>query len=422
MRPHQTAVADDRAKTTHGEKMTPRLFAGCALAAALFTAATPALAHHSFAPYEPEKQITFTGTVTHYQWTNPHVYIELDAPDVETGEMRHWLIECANPGILNRVGWRHDMVEVGDAIDVIVSPLRNGEPGALLKAIRLADGAIHSNGGPAGAATIEFAAREDGAATVAERAVVANAPTDVAEAIVPTSEVVRGINGSWERYPLPTAGVGAGVTGDNLPDPPAPIPEPPLKPEYLTAWRDQQAEIARLTAEGHPPANNYSSCIGDGMPAMMQGMFPMEVLETPGQVTIIQEAYNQVRRVQLDDPLPSAEDAEPRFAGHSAGRWEGDALVVETVGVKDYVLFRNVPHSMQMKITERIRLLDDPNYMENQITIEDPEYLTGPWTWTWMYHRWPGYELQEYVCEDNKYYADPEIGYQRLRIGDAPAE
>ncbi|NIQ52223.1 MAG: hypothetical protein GWN02_01295, partial [Gemmatimonadetes bacterium] len=42
--------------------------------------------------------------------------------------------------------------------------------------------------------------------------------------------------------------------------------------------------------------------------------------------------------------------------------------------------------------------------------------LTEPWTWTWMYRRWPGYELQEYVCEDNKYYADPELGYQRLRI------
>ncbi len=392
------------------------------MAAALFAIASPALAHHSFAPYEPQQQITFTGTVIHYQWTNPHVYIELDAPDPETGEMRRWLIECANPGILNRVGWRHDMVEVGDQIDVIVSPLRNGEPGALLKAIRLPDGVIHSNGGPAGAATIEFAPR-DGAATVAERAVVANAPALSGEVEVPTSELVRGVNGSWERYPLPTAGVGAGTTDadTDLPDPPPPIPEPPLKPEFLEPWRARQAEIARLTAEGIPPANNYSACIGDGMPTMMQAMFPMEVLETPGQITVIQEAYNQVRRIRLDEPLPAAEDAEPRFSGWSAGRWEGDTLVVETVGVKDYVVFRNVPHSPTMKITERIRLLDNPNFMENEVTIEDPEYMTAPWTWTWMYKRWPGYQLQEYICEDNKYYQDPELGYQRLRI-DSPAE
>jgi len=113
-------------------------------------------AHHSFAPYEPERQITFKGTVADYQWTNPHVYIELDAPD-ETGEVRRWLIECANTSILSRVGWTWNMVKVGDEIDVIVAPLRNGEPAALLKSIRLADGRVFSNGGPAGRATISFA-------------------------------------------------------------------------------------------------------------------------------------------------------------------------------------------------------------------------------------------------------------------------
>jgi hypothetical protein len=112
-------------------------------------------AHHSFAPYEPELQITFTGKVTHYQWTNPHVYIEMDAPD-ESGEVRRWLIECANTTILNRVGWKWNMIQPGDEISVIVSPLRNGEPAALLKAVRLADGRTFSNGGPAGAATIPF--------------------------------------------------------------------------------------------------------------------------------------------------------------------------------------------------------------------------------------------------------------------------
>ncbi|NIR61404.1 MAG: hypothetical protein GWO02_18865, partial [Gammaproteobacteria bacterium] len=65
------------------------------------------------AGYEPEQQIAFTGVVTHFQWTNPHVYIEMDALG-EDGEIRHWLIECANPGILNRVGWRWNMIEVGD--------------------------------------------------------------------------------------------------------------------------------------------------------------------------------------------------------------------------------------------------------------------------------------------------------------------
>jgi hypothetical protein len=199
----------------------------------------------------------------------------------------------------------------------------------------------------------------------------------------------NGLTGSWERWPGQAAGLGSAATNAPGVNPAAGrIPDPPLKPEFLRAWREEQAEIQRLTAEGLPPANNYSACIGDGMPAMMQAMFPMEILETPGQITIIQEAYNQVRRIYFDGELPSPEDAEPRFAGHSVGRWDGETLVVETVGVKDYVLFRNVPHSSQMRIVERIRLIGD-DVMENEVTVTDPEYLTGPWTWTWAYRRWP---------------------------------
>ena len=228
-------------------------------------------------------------------------------------------------------------------------------------------------------------------------------------------DAVRGINGSWERYPTRFSGLGS--EPEAPPAAPENIPDPPLKPEYLEPWQALQTEIRELTAQGLPPANHYSSCIGDGMPAMMQAMFPMEVLETPGQVTIIQEAYNQVRRIHLDEELMAPEQAEPRFAGHSVGRWEGETLVVETVGVKDHVQFRNVPHSNNMRIIERIRLIDD-EFMENRVTVVDPEYLTGPWNWTWMYRRWPDYKLQEYVCEDNRYYQDPETGHQRLRIED----
>jgi len=77
----------------------------------------------------------------------------LDAED--KGVKKNWLIECANPGILNRVGWKFNMVKAGDEITVIVSPLRNGDPAALLKQITLANGTKLSNGGPAGPATIQ---------------------------------------------------------------------------------------------------------------------------------------------------------------------------------------------------------------------------------------------------------------------------
>ncbi|MEO6186094.1 MAG: hypothetical protein ABIP38_15530 [Steroidobacteraceae bacterium] len=218
-------------------------------------------------------------------------------------------------------------------------------------------------------------------------------------------------SGTWDRYPAPT---------DASRDPtvvpaPSPIPPPPLKPEFKAAYEAAQKKIDAANKAGEPIANNYTHCIPDGMPTMMQAMFPMEVLQTKRQTTIIQEAYNQVRRIYMDDTLPAIEDAEPGFWGHSTGKWEGNDFVVETIGIKEHVRFRNTPHSPAMRIHERMRVID-ADHFEDDVTVEDPEYLTGPWTWTWKYQRRPNYKIYEYVCEDNREFADPATGKQRMRM------
>ena len=113
-----------------------------------------ALAHHSFAMFDHENQIKMTGKVVEFHWQNPHVYIHLEAAGKD-GKVRVWTIECANPGILNRIGWKFNMIKEGDTITVIVAPLRTGEPGALLKQVTLADGRKFGNGAPAGPPNIE---------------------------------------------------------------------------------------------------------------------------------------------------------------------------------------------------------------------------------------------------------------------------
>jgi hypothetical protein len=195
----------------------------------------------------------------------------------------------------------------------------------------------------------------------------------------------RNFGGTWDRYPQ---ALDAQRDPTTVVAPPAEIPPPPLKPQFKAQWEATRKKIADANARGEPIANNYTHCVPDGMPTMMQAMFPMEVLQTPGQVTIIQEAYNQVRRIYLSGKLPAIEDAEPGFWGHSVGRWEGDTLVVDTVGIKDYVLFRDVPHSAGMRINERIRMLT-ADHFENVVTVTDPEYLEKPWTWGGVYHRPP---------------------------------
>ena len=113
-----------------------------------------ALAHHSFAMYDSDHQIKLAGKVKSFEWSNPHVYIELDANDNQ-GVPKDYTIECASPGILNRVGWKFNMIKAGDSITVIIAPLKTGEPGGLLKQITLADGRQFSNGGPAGKPNIK---------------------------------------------------------------------------------------------------------------------------------------------------------------------------------------------------------------------------------------------------------------------------
>ena len=214
------------------------------------------------------------------------------------------------------------------------------------------------------------------------------------------------LTGTWERYPQP------GETPDPALVSP-PIPDPPLKPEYKGPWEANQAKLAARIAEGQPAGDNYVHCIPDGMPAMMQGMFPMEIFQRPEQINITQEAFNQTRRVYMGETLPSALEVDPMFYGHSVGRWEGDALVIETTGIKLNVQYRWTPHSEEMKITERLHLLT-PDILRNDVTVED-SYLERPWTFSYTYRRMPGYKLLEYVCEDNRDYVDDE-GRVTLRI------
>ena len=248
-----------------------------------------------------------------------------------------------------------------------------------------------------------------GSVLAALAALAALAYVTAAQAAAPDHQ---GLNGAWDRYGT--------LNPDPRVTPAAPVPPPPLKPEYEAEWLARQKAAKEADARGQPQFGGYARCLPDGMPAMMMAMFPMEVLQTPGQITIIEEAYNQVRRIYLNEKQVPIDDAEPGFWGHSVGHWEGDTLVVNTIGIKEEVRFRDTPHSPNMQIDERIRMLSK-DIFEDQVTVTDPQYLTQPWKFTWKYVRKPGYKILEYVCESNREYQDPQTGGIRMRIGTPPA-
>jgi hypothetical protein len=124
------------------------------LCAALELGASAAAAHHSLAMYDSEHQVKLTGTVMSFIWRNPHVYIELAVRE-ERGTTNAYIVECASPGILNRLGWQFNLLKPGELITVIIAPLRNGDPGGLLKQLTLPDGRKFSDGPLAGEPNIE---------------------------------------------------------------------------------------------------------------------------------------------------------------------------------------------------------------------------------------------------------------------------
>jgi hypothetical protein len=169
---------------------------------------------------------------------------------------------------------------------------------------------------------------------------------------------------------------------------------PQLTPEYA-AKRDALRVQARED-------NETANCLPPGMPGIMNQPYPMEFLLTPGKMTIVIEAYTQVRHIYTDGrKLP--EDPDEKFFGTSIGRWEGDTLVVETVGFSPLTqLAAGVPHSDSMKILERFRLTD-PDTMSIETTITDSKALTAPFASSRTLKRHRNWTIAEYVCEENNH-------------------
>jgi hypothetical protein len=198
------------------------------------------------------------------------------------------------------------------------------------------------------------------------------------------------------------------------PPPPSPLA---LKPEYDKPYQARRAEESAAAKRGEQLANSSAECIPCGVPTMMSvAIYPVEFIQTAKQVTIISEAFSEVRRVYLDRQQAKIDDVAPGYYGRSVGHWEGDTLVVDTVGIKPTVAgYRGMPHSPQMRVTERIRLVS-PEILHDQVTIEDPVVLEKPVTYTLAFKRMPSdYEMVEFVCDNNREYVDDK-GVVRLKL------
>jgi hypothetical protein len=144
-------LAQTAADPKRGQMNLPRSAFACAL---LVISGSPAMAHHSFAMFDQAKEVTLKGTVTDFQWTNPHAFIHVQIKGAD-GKAEDWEIELNSPNNLKRQGWKSTSLKVGDKITLMTNPLRDMSvhKGGLFISATLEDGTVlgeatRAGGGP----------------------------------------------------------------------------------------------------------------------------------------------------------------------------------------------------------------------------------------------------------------------------------
>jgi hypothetical protein len=175
---------------------------------------------------------------------------------------------------------------------------------------------------------------------------------------------------------------------------------PPYKPAAMAEYRKNMADLVAGKFDDH--ARSY--CLPDGVPRALEAPYPFEIVQVPqrGELYLLYEINHMIRRVDMQKPLPSDKELAvlPYYAGHSAGHWDGDTLVIESSGFNDTTFLDNsgAPHSDQLRTTERIRKLPDGKTLEDVVTIHDPEVFTKDWQARFVYQARPDLRIMDWNC------------------------
>jgi len=187
--------------------------------------------------------------------------------------------------------------------------------------------------------------------------------------------------------------------------------EPPMTPWAEEKFKANKPSFGpRAVEDSNDPVNPTTlsavGCFPPGMPRLYLQPFPMEIVQTPGRVLMLFEFNHFIRQI-FTDGRPHNTALGPTWLGDAIGHWDGDTLVVDTVGFNDktWVDRAGHPHSTQMHLTERIRRVDK-NTLTDDITIEDPIAYTKPWGGQLTFRLHPTWNITEMVCEDNVNFDD----------------
>lgn len=200
----------------------------------------------------------------------------------------------------------------------------------------------------------------------------------------------------------------------------------PLKPLPLTPWGEEKFRanrpIGRYTSLNSNDPNN--TCLPPGVPNIYTHAFPVEILQVPGRVIMFFEYGHYIRQI-FTDGRAHAKDANPTWMGDSIGKWEGDTLVVDSTGFNDktWLDAGGYPHSEALHLIERMRRVDHNTLMVD-ITLDDPKTYTMPMKTQRKLILKPGWNISEYICEDDAGFLayEKKVGAQDTKAADAAVQ
>jgi hypothetical protein len=289
----------------------------------------PAAAHHSPAMFDLTKDVTLEGTLLELSWGNPHVYLTLEVAG-PGGKARQQLVEAGPASNLVTLGMREDTVRAGDRVTVAAKANRSSSTATALGwTITMSSGK-----------TIPLHVR-------------ASVPA------VPGDAVAVSIAGTW----VPS---GTGFTSLAV---------------GSRDWPLTDAGRAAVAATREARIEARSECVPYGPPALMTLPSTTSIDVTDTTVTFKLDVMGVERVVHLDRPSHPAA-LEPTLLGHSIGRWDGDTLVVDTIGFAAHPegFAFDLPSSAGKHAVERFTLTDDRKRMQYEAVVEDREYFSAPIT------------------------------------------
>ena len=169
---------------------------------------------------------------------------------------------------------------------------------------------------------------------------------------------------------------------------------PPLNAAGKAAYAKAQADLK----SGKDVDAVAKYCLPEGVPRLMSSAYPMKFIQAQKQLAVVHESHHTYRIVLMDAAHPAEDDITMSYMGDSVGHWDGNALVIDTVGfnANEPLDATGLPHGEKLHVVER--LSRTATGLVDLITIEDPEFYARPWTVKVAYRSRPDLSIQEYAC------------------------